>query len=63
MNTSESHDATTKTAEEERNLELEKFAQDVAETVVTNMEKHGTLPGALASSTNQVNISISYLKI
>merc|ERR1712066_400175 len=35
----------TKAKEEEtaKNLELEKFAQDVAETVVTNMEKHGTL--------------------
>merc|ERR1711997_210157 len=54
MSTSEMNNTTIKTAEEERNLELEKFAQDVAETVVTNMEKHGTLPGALASTTNQV---------
>ena len=55
MSTSEMNTTTIKTAEEERNLELEKFAQDVAETVVTNMEKHGTLPGALTSTSNQVN--------
>ena len=56
MNASEEQTTTSKTAEEERNRELEKFAQDVAETVVTNMEKHGTLPGAIASTTNQVMI-------
>ena len=36
-----------------KNLELEKFAQDVAETVVTNMEKNGALPGAAAPTTIQ----------
>ena len=58
MNASEEQTTTSKTAEEERNRELEKFAQDVAETVVTNMEKHGTLPGAIASTTNQVIIRL-----
>jgi len=46
---------TSKIDEIDKNLELEKFAQDVAETVVTNMEKHGTFPGAIS---NQV-ITIS----
>ena len=44
---------TSKIDEIDKNLELEKFAQDVAETVVTNMEKHGTFPGAIS---NQVTI-------
>ena len=45
---------TSTTEEINKNSELEKFAQDVAETVVTNMEKHGTLPGAISTSSNQV---------
>ena len=44
--------------EESKNLELEKFAQDVAETVVTNMEKHGALPRASSTMQNQVNINV-----
>ena len=52
MESSEVSSAKAKDEEIAKNLELEKFAQDVAETVVTNMEKHGTLN---LSSSNQVN--------
>ena len=45
---------TSKIDEIDKNLELEKFAQDVAETVVTNMEKHGTFPGAISNQVNTV---------
>jgi hypothetical protein len=45
-----------KVQERTKNLELEKFAKDVAESVVTNMEKHGTIN---LSSSNQVNKVIS----
>merc|ERR1712141_645430 len=48
---------TSKIDEIDKNLELEKFAQDVAETVVTNMEKHGTFAGAIS---NQMSASAGY---
>ena len=50
---------TSKIDEIDKNLELEKFAQDVAETVVTNMEKHGTFPGAIS---NQVTFVFLFFR-
>ena len=52
---------TSKIDEIDKNLELEKFAQDVAETVVTNMEKHGTFPGAISNQVTTVFVFFPFL--
>ena len=47
--------------EKAKDLELEKFAQDVAETVVTNMEKGGALGGTIASSSMQNEVKYYFI--
>ena len=49
------------TEEASKNLELERFAQDVAETVVTNMEKHAALPGAMPQSSSTMQNEVNSL--